>query len=693
MKEISDMLRGIRELERQSSNRKQNLTEGFDGYYKKFESLSGKKILLEDKIYPNKIIDAVAKKLGDESDRIKNMIAIFGLYRKRAPFNKEENGKGDIAKIKSVDQLIKLYGEWFDNTVKEISKSKELFDEYQNDIDRITDHLSIYVANIRSLGEKATPMIIKNMEGFERTFFDLVTRWRIEKEEKIKGGYSIESPEDEDILYENEEIIILKGSTRTKCLNYGRGQTWCISQPQSNYYNSYRINQKASIYFVLQKNKPETSKEKSFVIMVYGRDSFSIADRTNTGHRSGSSSNASSWDKIEREMPVLDGKKEYFVYIPPTEEEQKYEELVNDFANFMGKNPNLNLTEEIKKRIKGLKLNNSFIEPKDFIVDYVVRAGTLNEKHFSELDDNMINALIEGSYPVTPTNWSKAEYSGNPRGNQKHSKEFDVYLTPAQIRRYNRFALQNDFVITERMVENMNEEDFENFVENDIYKKYVEYRPSKATEIFLKKYYEYYKDKIDIDISVKNNEEDILEKYGHVSSAFYLSKDEIRDIIHQDNIEDSKLFNTINRRYGRNLNLSSGNLASKLNSFLKSNMLNKLRDEAIDLGYMTEEEKINKFTDLIGFIKDTEMEKKIATSFIHALSLEYLNGLKNSLEEKIKNFYEDNKFHIAISENNILEIGQPTLNFTKSAGDFVAFISSVERVDMRKFESKYNELS
>ncbi len=85
---------------------------------------------------------------------------------------------------------------------------------------------------------------------------------------------------------------------------YGRGESWCITKPLLNYYNTYRIKYGATPYFVLQKNVK--GNEHKLVIMHY-QNGYAIADRSNTGDRAGSKSRVKPWSYVEQQIPNLKG--------------------------------------------------------------------------------------------------------------------------------------------------------------------------------------------------------------------------------------------------------------------------------------------------------------------------------------------------------------------------------------------------
>jgi len=59
-------------------------------------------------------------------------------------------------------------------------------------------------------------------------------------------------------LFEDKELTLLKILTKEASCFYGSGAKWCISARKDNMYDHYRIGRLNSIYFILNKNLPDT---------------------------------------------------------------------------------------------------------------------------------------------------------------------------------------------------------------------------------------------------------------------------------------------------------------------------------------------------------------------------------------------------------------------------------------------------
>ena len=344
-------------------------------------------VLVENKLYNDKIISGVTKKIGDSSDDTLNKLAIAGLYR---------NIFGNIQQLKTKEQLDDIFKGWYDTAINNMVKTTAFIDNK----DLAKKFLDAYVKNIKSLGNKAQPFSLKKIE---KGLVDLVNCGGIPKpgvacgegwikDNSIKQNNDIYNPKDEDKVHEDDNVVILDTNTKAKCVMYGTDEPWCITKPELNYYNTYRIKYGATPYFVLQKNVE--GNEHKLVIMHY-KGGYAIADRSNTGDRAGGNQSTTyTWNYIVSQIPNLKGLEKYFPYREITEDEKRYEEIIKRTKGYKG----VNLQGYIDNEIKGLIINGSQVEAKDFIRDYAAEGDYISDGQIKSLRPEVINSLIEGGY-------------------------------------------------------------------------------------------------------------------------------------------------------------------------------------------------------------------------------------------------------------------------------------------------------
>jgi hypothetical protein len=186
--------------------------------------------LNENKLYPTNMVNTLTKKLGDSSDETLNKLAIFGLFRQAPHFNTIK----DINQLGSLEQLNELFNKWKEYAVKGLMDADG---ELKGNKAATLAFLDAYINNIRSLKDNAKPFSFKD---YEQSLIDVCKKNGWIKENDVETQtYGVEKPYDNDIIFEDDNIIILKGSNKAKCITYGQGYRWCISQTQHNMYNHY----------------------------------------------------------------------------------------------------------------------------------------------------------------------------------------------------------------------------------------------------------------------------------------------------------------------------------------------------------------------------------------------------------------------------------------------------------------------
>jgi hypothetical protein len=163
----------------------------------------------------------------------------------------------------------------------------------------------------------------------ERLIDDAVTRSEI----KGKGEVKQFDPND-DMIYNRNNLTILKGDLREKCINYGQGYTWCISRRDaSNMFYTYRMRRNEPMfYFVFDKDRPRDDVWHAVVIYVDSTGTYHVATAANPGDEQ------MTWDEIVQRQPKLKGLQQLFVHQPLTPEErsdyEKYGEPVFDLQTY-----------------------------------------------------------------------------------------------------------------------------------------------------------------------------------------------------------------------------------------------------------------------------------------------------------------------------------------------------------------------
>jgi hypothetical protein len=364
---------------------------------------------LVNEFYGKNVIEPVTKRFNDSSDDMINKLAIAYLFRQFF---------GDIMQYKTKQQFDNTFNKWYDGMLGQLIKTTS----FPENRELAKKYLDAYINNIVLLGDKARPFSFKNLE---KTLVDLVNNNRWISDDEAGVGPTIYKPNQEDVLYEDENVLILNTDTKAKCVRYGMGETWCITKADSNYYNTYRLSYGATPYFVLQKNVK--GDEHKLVILNYGNDrGYAIADRSNTGERSGSESNTMSWDEIVQQLPNLQGLERYFAYREISDDERKYSELLDKIKdNFIGED----LQELVDRYAGKLVINGSQITSADFIRDLAANRMSFTFDQLKSLRKETMDSLIEVGYFVN------LYYD---------TKLYEEVLSPAQINRIIKLKIDSN---------------------------------------------------------------------------------------------------------------------------------------------------------------------------------------------------------------------------------------------------------
>ena len=131
---------------------------------------------------------------------------------------------------------------------------------------------------------------------------------------------------DVDIAYEDDDVLIFAPDEKHKCINirkkFAPDRRWCTSwEGSSNYYYNYRLNQNLTLYYIINKNLPESNLDYASVVLVDRYGEMRLADGSNSGRYAGST--VIPWSEITKKVPVLKGKESYLKAKPYSDEDMQ----------------------------------------------------------------------------------------------------------------------------------------------------------------------------------------------------------------------------------------------------------------------------------------------------------------------------------------------------------------------------------
>ena len=162
----------------------------------------------------------------------------------------------------------------------------------------------------------------------------------------VTATAGVDEPKEEyditpDVVYNENGLIIYNGSKEENCINFGRGESWCITKTSfSNYrYDSNRKN--PTFYLVRDTNLSDADRKSFFVIVVGSDNTYKASDRSNNdvGGRATEWDRWEGWSFIESNFPSVRGLKNIFKYIPLSNTEK---------VNQTYKNNSISIREWIK---------------------------------------------------------------------------------------------------------------------------------------------------------------------------------------------------------------------------------------------------------------------------------------------------------------------------------------------------------
>lgn len=166
-----------------------------------------------------------------------------------------------------------------------------------------------------------------------------LNKWTLSKLIRLvtstKGAEAPEEVESTpDVVYNQDGLTIYNGSKEDNCLNYGRGESWCITRGSFGNYR-YDTNRKNPTFYLVKDTNLSDSDRKSFFVIVVGSDNtYKASDRSNNdvGGRATEWDRWEPWSFIEQNFPSVRGLRNIFKYIPLSSAEKLNQSYKNNPA-------------------------------------------------------------------------------------------------------------------------------------------------------------------------------------------------------------------------------------------------------------------------------------------------------------------------------------------------------------------------
>lgn len=193
-----------------------------------------------------------------------------------------------------------------------------------------------------------------------------------------------------DTIYNKNNLVIMKGDLKEKCIQYGDGYSWCISRKDANnMFFSYRMRlNEPAFYFVFDKDKPKKHKYHAVVIYVDNKNDFYLSNAFNEENLN------ISWEEIVNKIPKLKDLKKLFKHKPLSKSERE------DY-------------EKYKRRVDDETYNKFTLEEK---YKYFKFGNSLTDKQQDMTPDDLIRVYAK-HFPtnISPNTWNNRLKSGDKR--------------------------------------------------------------------------------------------------------------------------------------------------------------------------------------------------------------------------------------------------------------------------------------
>lgn len=252
-----------------------------------------------------------------------------------------------------------------------------LFSREQDDLDQLTRDWEAYK---RFAGDKRMPVLAvqgdnvvyapKNEPVSYLQWSERVHAMQGESElvqRRTRADHSGDRPP----IFKNESLEVYETSGPGDCIKYGKGYSFCISQPGNTMWQSYRDSQTSTFYFVYDKSRPDNDP-LHVVVVDMTKDGPILTDAKNTtGRISEYGTDAKAYLEHLYKMGVPRG---LLKNKPHTEDERSERELLGQ----------INYSLEW---FKGL--------PPEQKSKYIGRGHMLTDEQFDYIFDNGLDSLVK----------------------------------------------------------------------------------------------------------------------------------------------------------------------------------------------------------------------------------------------------------------------------------------------------------
>jgi len=230
--------------------------------------------------------------------------------------------------VKNIYKLIEhLVNNWQNNLSEALAPrvKQQLIDKFKQEADdynvEITDkQLSDYIDFFDSRLKNNPKVTEKDLNKYSlQSLIKLVSSYKGSTEEEPDAADI--TP---DVVYNENGLIIYNGSNEENCLNFGRGEKWCITRGSFATYRYDSNRKNPTFYLVKDTNLPNDDRKSFFVVVVGSDNTYKVSDRSNNdvGGRHTEWNRWEPWSFVEQNFPSVRGLQSVFRYIPISKSEK-----------------------------------------------------------------------------------------------------------------------------------------------------------------------------------------------------------------------------------------------------------------------------------------------------------------------------------------------------------------------------------
>jgi len=237
--------------------------------------------------------------------------------------------------VKNIYKLIEhLVENWQNNLFEALSPNvkQQLIKKFKQEVDdynvEITDkQLSDYIDFFDSKLKNNPNITKKDLNQYSlQSLIKLVSSYKGSTEEETE-----ETEITPDVVYNENGLIIYNGSNEANCLNFGKGEKWCITRGSFATYRYDSNRKNPTFYLVKDTNLPPNDRKSFFVVVVGSDNTYKVSDRSNNdvGGRQTEWDRWEPWSFVEQNFPSIRGLQRIFKYIPISKSEKLSQEYKN----------------------------------------------------------------------------------------------------------------------------------------------------------------------------------------------------------------------------------------------------------------------------------------------------------------------------------------------------------------------------